>query len=361
MTPVLPLPARYGDPGIEDISLRVGDGTQLTLRRVTTGARPVEDRPAVLLLHGHTASSDMFRLPETRNLSDTLVDAGYEPWLLDWRGSCRLPYNHNGSRFTYDDVALYDIPEAVAHIRSRIGDRPLFVVAHCIGALSLSMSLAAGLVPGLAGVVAQGVFLTPKMSGGARLRMSVGTELMRSRIDHLPTDFRQVGMWSRYTPIFALTGRRGNCPDPTCRLLQNSWGLGGALYNHDNLDPRTHNRLPELLGPAPLWILPHLRRVELAHSMLRWNDGDDRYRALPENALDHADRIDCPVLLLSGSENRFWHDSNKLCHEVLTTRHPQLDVSYAEVPGYGHLDTFIGRGAALDVFGHILRFLSDHH
>jgi cholesterol oxidase len=32
-------------------------------------------------------------------------------------------------------------------------------------------------------------------------------------------------------------------------------------------------------------------------------------------------------------------------------------VRYIEIPSYGHLDTFLGRGAALDVYGHILEFL----
>src|SRR5262249_16353643 len=52
----------------------------------------------------------------------------YEAWLLDWRGSCRLPYNESAARYTFDDVALYDIPAAVTHIRNHIGQQPLFVV-----------------------------------------------------------------------------------------------------------------------------------------------------------------------------------------------------------------------------------------
>ncbi|MEU9015151.1 hypothetical protein AB0D12_36565 [Streptomyces sp. NPDC048479] len=71
------------------------------------------------------------------------------------------------------------------------------------------------------------------------------------------------------------------------------------------------------------------------------------------NALDAAGRIDTPVLLLAGYDNGLWLDSQKLCHEVLAQRQPQLDVAYTEIPGYGHPDTFLGRGAALDVFGHI--------
>ncbi|MGC9539698.1 alpha/beta hydrolase [Streptomyces sp. UG1] len=356
-TALRPLSHRLDPAKVEEIPFRTSDGLRLGLTRIDPGDR---GRPAVLLLHGHTASADMFLLPETRNLVDVLLDEGYEPWLLDWRGSRRLPYNETGRRYTYDDVALYDIPEAVAHIRTRIGDRPLFAVAHCIGSLTLSLSMTAGLVPGLAGVVSQGVFLTPKLAGRTSLRMTLAGELLKSRIDHIPVDFRQVGLWSKYTPLFALASRKATCPDPTCQILHNSaWGTGASLFVHEHLTDTTHGRLADLLGPAPLWILPHLRRIELARTVVRWHDTDHRYRALPQNALDAAARIDTPVLLLAGSENGLWLDSQQLCHDVLAHREPQLDVTYIEIPGYGHLDTFLGRGAALDVYGHILDFLGE--
>lgn len=356
-TALRPLHHRLDPARVEEIPFHTSDGVRMGLTRVDPGD---SDRPAVLLLHGHTASADMFLLPETRNLVDVLLDDGYEPWLLDWRGSRRLPYNETGRRYTYDDVALYDIPEAVAHIRARIGDRPLFVVAHCIGSLTLSLSMTAGLVPGLAGVVSQGVFLTPKLAGRTSLRMTLAGELLKSRVDHIPVDFREVGLRSRYTPLFALAARKATCPDPTCQILHNSaWGTGASLFVHEHLTDTTHNRLADLLGPAPLWILPHLRRIELARTVVRWHDTDHRYRALPQNALDAAARIDTPVLLLAGSENALWLDSQRLCRDVLAHRQPQLDVTYTEIPGYGHLDTFLGRGAALDVFGHILDFLGE--
>jgi alpha-beta hydrolase superfamily lysophospholipase len=355
---VRPLVARLDDARIDHFPLRVSDGTRLGLCRVRRGG---PDRPVVLLLHGYTTSSDMFVLPETRNLVEVLLDAGYEPWLLDWRGSCRLPYNERGPRYTYDDVALYDVPEAVSFVREQIGDRKLFVVAHCAGAMSLSMSLAAGLVPGLAGVVAQGVFLTPKLYGGSRLWTHLGGEFLRSRLSHQVVDIRKAGLWSRQTLLFALAARGADCPDPTCQILHNSaWGTGASLFVHDNLSPVTHDRLAELFGAAPLFTVPHLRQIELAHAVTRWNDRDGRYRALPENALDHADRIDCPVLLLAGSENRLWADSNRICRDVLAARHPALDVRYTELPGFGHTDPFLGRSAAIDVFGYIVDFLDEH-
>ncbi|MQY27530.1 alpha/beta hydrolase [Nocardia aurantia] len=337
----------------ELIPFRTADGLDLELRRMSG------DGPAVLLVHGHGVSSEMFALDEIRNVTDVLADAGYQPWLLDWRGSSRLRYNEFGDPYTFDDVALYDIPDAVAQIRARIGDRPLFVVAHCVGALALALSLTAGRLPGLAGVVAQGVFLTPKVGNAVRLRVLLGSELLASRVHHLDSDFRKVGLWSRRTLLYAALTRKGDCPDPTCRMVHHGWGMGVRLFEHDHLHPRTHDRLADLFGPIPLSVLPHLRQMELAHAAVRWNDTDERYRDLPENALDQADRIDCPVLLLSGSRNEAWQDSNRLCRDVLAARAPGVDARYVEIPSYGHLDTFIGRGAALDVFGHLLDFLDE--
>ncbi|MFI7430835.1 alpha/beta fold hydrolase [Micromonospora sp. NPDC049836] len=356
-----PLHARLDAGTVEQIPFVASDGTELGLCRVLPHGGDT-DRPVVLLLHGLTASADMFVLPETRNLVEVLLDAGYEPWLLDWRGSCRLPHNERRVRYSFDDVALYDIPEAVAAVRQRIDDRPLSIVAHCMGALCLSMSMAAGLVPGLSAVVAQGVFLTPKISWQTRARLHFGGEFLRSRFANFPVDFKKVGMWSRYSLIFAEASIGAECKDPTCHILQNdAWGVGASLFEHDNLHERTHDRLAELFGTVPVWILPHLRRVELAHSVVRFSTDDGRYDRLPENALDEAGRIDAPVLLLSGSDNGFWLDSNKLCHQVLSTRYPELDVRYTEVPGYGHVDPIIGRNAALDVFGYIVDFLDECH
>ncbi|WP_405493162.1 alpha/beta hydrolase [Nocardia sp. NBC_00511] len=337
-----------------EFSFDTADGVDLRLRSVGP-----DDGPAVLLVHGHGVSSEMFALPEIRNVTEVLADAGYQSWLLDWRGSCRLRHNESGRPYTVDDVALYDLPAALAQVRARIGDRPLFVVSHCIGALAVAQSLTAGLLPGLAGVVAQGVFLTPKVSTSARMRVLLGSELMGSRVGYLDSDFRKVGLWSKRTLLYAALSRKGDCPDPTCRMVQHGWGMGAKLFEHDHLDPRTHDRIADLFGAIPLSLLPHLRQMELAHAVVRWNVDDDRYAALPDNSVDAADRIDCPVLLLAGSRNEAWVDSNRLCHQVLSTRYPGIDVRYTEIPGYGHLDTFIGRGAALDVFGHLVDFLDE--
>jgi hypothetical protein len=329
-----PLAIRLDGATVEQLPLRSGDGLELGLTRI---ARP-DARACALLIHGVTASSAMFALPETRNLVEVLLDGGIEVWLLDWRGSCRLPYNESGAPYTFDDVALHDIPAAVAAVRARSAARPLFAIAHCTGALSLALSLTAGLVPGLAGVVAHGVFLTPKMAVGTRLVLATLAEIGRRRIGVLPVDFRQVGLWSRYTPLYAFTALRARwtardaggppCADPTCQMfVQSAWGIGVSLYVHDNIHPRTHDRLTELLGPSPSCLLPHFRKVALAQATVAWHEGDARYQPLPASALDAAGRIDCPLLLLSGAQNGVWLDSNRLCADVLAAIPPSMSAT----------------------------------
>lgn len=114
----------------------------------------------------------MFTLPETVNLVQYRHEAGFtDVWALDSRLSGALPYNRAVHRYTLDDVALYDHPAAVRAVWATIGDAPLFVIAHCLGSASFMMSLAAGLLGPIAGVVANSVSFTPRVPAWSRLKL----------------------------------------------------------------------------------------------------------------------------------------------------------------------------------------------
>ncbi|WSR03599.1 hypothetical protein OG735_39670 [Streptomyces sp. NBC_01210] len=138
--------------------------------------------------------------------------------------------------------------------------------------------------------------------------------------------------------------------------------LDGVIIDDARVDQRQrHNSAwgtgASLLGPAPLWILPHLRRIVPARSAGAPARRRPPLRGAAAQRAGRGRPYRHPVLLLAGSDNGLWLDSQKLCHEVLAQRQSQLDVAYTEIPGYGHPDTSLGRGAALDVFGHIFDFL----
>jgi hypothetical protein len=76
----------------------------------------------VLLVHGLTSSSDIFIMPEHRNLATYLLDHGFgDVWTVNLRISNRFPYNMEPNRFTLDDVAHYDHPAARAELRPTAG------------------------------------------------------------------------------------------------------------------------------------------------------------------------------------------------------------------------------------------------
>ncbi|HEY4105134.1 MAG TPA: alpha/beta fold hydrolase, partial [Polyangiaceae bacterium] len=113
--------------------------------------------PPVLLLHGGSTCSDIFLVPGG-GLVQYLLNRGWEVWTLDWRGSCRvvdaLPEASIGGSpeaeralFTLDNVALYDIPRALATMRAHVDpEQKIGIVGFCAGAGALSMAIARGAV-----------------------------------------------------------------------------------------------------------------------------------------------------------------------------------------------------------------------
>ncbi len=139
------------------------DKLGLSFLRFQRGA-PEEAGEAVLVIHGLTTSTDMFVMPEHYNLVSYLLDNGYrDVWCLDFRMSNRHSYNLFKHRFTMDDVALYDYPAALAEVRRHVGEKPIHVICHCLGAVSFLMSLFGGAVRDIASVIANSVAPTAKM------------------------------------------------------------------------------------------------------------------------------------------------------------------------------------------------------
>ncbi len=347
------------DVEVEEHVVPCEDSVHIVLTRYRRG--PPQGR-AILLMHGASASSDMFTLPECRHFVETAHDAGWNDlWTLDWRTSCRLPHNTSDAEHSVDDVALQDLPAALRVLRAHTGEVRLAVVAHCVGSIALSLALASGTVDGLDAVVANSVYLTPSMPQRTQTKAAVAGPLVRWFLGgrkHVPTDFREVGFQSREALLFALASRgRPQCSNPACHMANFGWGAHAeTLFEHLQLHPQTHDRIHEILGPIPLSYFSGLLKMAARGTTMR-ERGDGRSDALSLNALEDYAALDTPLLLTTGTQNHCWYDSNPRCYRELRRRLPQLDVELAEFPGYGHLDAFIGRSAAVDTFPVILDWL----
>jgi lysosomal acid lipase/cholesteryl ester hydrolase len=332
------------------------DGLGLSMLRFSRGG----EGDAVMVIHGLTTSTDMFVMPEHDNLVSCLLEAGYDVWCLDCRMSNRHSYNLGYHRYNLDDVALFDYPPAIELVRSHIGDRPLHVVAHCLGSASLTMSLFGGAIDGITSVVANSVALTPRVPAWSRVKIAMAPRLIEL------AGFQYVNpRWSEdpwLTPgkvtskVVSFFHRE--CDVPACHMLSLMWGTGWpALYSHENLDERTHRRSGDLYGPTTMHYFRHVRKmIRAGNTAVKYAPGDPRYASLPDDYFGQAREIETPVLFTTGANNNVFRDSNIECHSRLRklgcTQH-ELKV----FPGYGHQDVFMGKDVARDVFPTLLDFM----
>lgn len=337
------------------------DGLALQLTRF---ARAGSD-DVVLIVHGLTSSSDMFIMPEHQNLVQTLLDQGFgDVWTFDYRGSNRYPYNLARTRYTMDDIALFDHPAALAELRRHVGpNRRIHVIAHCVGALTMAMSLFGRSVQGVSSMILNSVALTPYVPAWSKVKLAVGpwaSDYVLGIEYYNPGWRRQPGWSVGKLLAYAADVVHQECNSPECHMLSFMWGSGRpALFNHVNLAPETHDRLGDLFGGAPVHYYRHIyKMVQSQNTAVKFDPANPRYAALPDNYLEHVKDIKTPILFTQGQDNHVFADSNIHCHErlekIVPGRH-QLHV----FPGYGHQDVFMGRNVHVDVFPRMIAFLRE--
>ncbi|SFZ79101.1 alpha/beta hydrolase [Chitinimonas taiwanensis] len=359
--------ARFTTEGVRGATITehpfsTGDGLGLSLTRFQRNN--CDD--VVLVIHGLTTSSDMFIMPEHENLVQHLLNEGYgDVFTLDHRGSNRFPYNLIRGKANLDDLALYDHPAAIATLRQIIGpNKRLHVIAHCVGALTFGMSLAAGQVGGIQSAILNSIALTACVPPYSALKLGLGpfacdyllgVEYVNPRWRHQPG-------WSPAKLLaMGVDWFHPECDSSECHMLSFMWGAGKpALFLHENMAPETHDRLGDLFGGISVNYYRHvLKMVKADHEAVKFAPEDPRYASLPDNYFAAAASISTPMLLTTGQQNGVFADSNIVCHERLERLVPgrhQLHV----YPNYGHQDVFMGKNVAQDTFPRMLAFLRAH-
>jgi lysosomal acid lipase/cholesteryl ester hydrolase len=323
-------------------------------------------RDSVMIVHGLTTSTDMFIMPEHYNLVSYLLDNGYtDVWCLDMRMSNRHSYNLFPHRYTFDDIALYDYPPAIDVIRRHVGpERRLHIIAHCLGSVSVMMSLFGKAIDGISSVVANSVGLTPRVPRWSRMKLKLapgmvehvlGFPNLNPRWADDPTLTRGK-LFSKGVSFF-----HRECDVPACHMLSLMWGTGWpALYGHDNLADVTHRRGGDLYGATSMNYYRHVYKMLRAGSRpVKYEMGKPEHAALPDDYFAYAREIETPVLLTTGADNNVFTDSNIVCYERL--RALGCDQHELKIyPGYGHQDVFMGKDVARDCFPAMLDFIRRH-
>ncbi|HEX6358669.1 alpha/beta hydrolase [Actinophytocola sp.] len=355
--------ARYTLEGVSGAEISVhpfttDDGLGLQLTRFLAA----ESDNVVLLVHGLSQSSDMFIMPEHRNLVSFLHAHGFgDVWTLDLRMSNRYPYNTETGRHTLDDIAAFDHPAAIRELRRHLGGRRLHVVAHCVGSLTFHMSLFGGVIDGVASLVANSVGLTPRVPSWSQAKLAVAAALDYGvGLSYLDPRFKEAPpLTRRWLLARAVSLSHRTCDVPACHMLSFMWGTGSpALYEHANLAPETHTheRLADLHAAVDVAYYQHIGKMVRVGKAVKYDPADPAHRALPDDYLVDVESVETPVLYLAGDRNNVFADSNVVCHRLLNERVPgrhELEV----LDGYGHVDPIIGKNAHMDVFPRIVDFL----
>ncbi|GAA1951106.1 hypothetical protein GCM10009776_11400 [Microbacterium deminutum] len=326
--------------------LRADDGTPLTLIRVRGGREPT--RGPVILIHGVGMRAESFRPPGIRSLVDVLLDEGWDVWLFNWRGSIDL----DPVPWTLDDVALNDHPAAVRHVLGITGASAVKVVAHCQGSTTMSMSAVAGLVPGVATIVSNGVSLHPHMPVVSRVKLHVLRQLVRAGEPYLDVAWRDGPETARHALTrMAIRTWHVECGNPTCNMASFALGAGHpALWLHSNLARVTHDWLRYEFGKIPLSFYAQLAASDRAGQIVAI-----RARGpLPGRYAEAPPKSTARFALFTGAQNRSFLPSSQKETFAFLRRHQPGRHSLHVLAGYGHTDVFLGRRAHHEVFPKML-------
>jgi pimeloyl-ACP methyl ester carboxylesterase len=375
---------------IESVPLSV-DGFSLRLDRYG----PASSEHAVLLLHGASASSETFLVPNG-GLVRHLSAHGYDVWTLDWRGSMlvvdKLPplpdaaaRNREYRLFTLDRVGAADIPLAVEAIgKSRRGS--ISLVAHCFGAGACAIAVAQRSVPNVHHVVLStlGLFYEAPWDGWIKAEDFIIERVLASEPTCRAIDPRRPKAWpcdmrvafDLYPPSWLPGTPVPNDDEHPDNILRRLTFMFGQPYPPELLSPGIHGRgLSGLFGSMHIGLYLHAGQMVRRGYAAPFDEPDviDRLRLpackeleakLPEPAgpwpaprsyLEPVPFRDKRITLITGAENRLWHrDSIDLMYDWLRNEAPPTSlgagVTKHVFPGYAHQDLLWGRYAARDVY-----------
>ena len=327
--------------------LATADGVPCNVVNVRGPQKPTKG--PVLLVHGVGVRKEIWRPPNPYTLVDALLDAGYDVWIETWRASMDVPNN----TWTLDQGAVLDHPLAVKTVVEQTGASSIQAITHCQGSTSFMMSACAGLVPEVRTVVASAVTLHPVVTRVAKLKLDYVMPPVSRLLGYLDPQWgRTGGPWvlPKLMTAYCKVSRR-TCDNGVCKVSSFMFGAGDpTLWTHEQLTPITHEWTKGEFGAAPLTFFKQIAKcVEVGHLV-----SVEGRPELPQSFVEQRPKTDARFSFITGGANNcFLPVSQRRTHEWFEGFQPGRH-SLHIVPGYGHLDVFVGKRAHKDYFPFIV-------
>ncbi|MEM9275197.1 MAG: esterase [Cyanobacteria bacterium P01_F01_bin.143] len=318
------------------------DGIECNLIHVQ-GSKPPDKSP-VLLVHGAGVRANIFRAPVETDIVDYLVASGYDVWLENWRASIDVKPN----LWTLDQAAIYDHPQAVETIVAETGADKIKAIIHCQGSTSFMMSAVAGLVPQVETIVSNAVSLHTIVPLGSAIKIKSALPFVKPLSDHLNPGWGldpQTAAAKLISSFVALTHHE--CNNPVCKQVSFTYGFGfPALWLHENLNEDTHEWLKQEFAYVPMTFFEQISAC-ISKGHLISVEGKAE---LPSDFVAQTPQTDARIAFFSGEHNLcFLPESQEKTFDFFNSHRPDYH-SLHIMKDYSHLDIFMGKNAAFDVF-----------
>jgi pimeloyl-ACP methyl ester carboxylesterase len=281
-----------------------------------------------------------------------LSEHGYDVWLFDYRASPDLP--SSGTQFDVDDIAMRDWPAAIAHVRRHTGADSVQALGHCIGGLTLFMALGGGL-EGVRSATFSALAGHPVPTPANRLRAHVRVPTIMKKIGQptISTDYRPDSRQDRALErVMRALPIRHMHDSPVGRRI---YFIYGDVFDHSRIDEATMaESVPSFFGNGNITFFEHISLM-IRKGRAVDAQGRDVY-------LSNTDRYRMPIAFMTGEHNRmFVPQGIEATHQMLRAANgPELYTRHV-FDGYAHLDCWLGRDAARDVFPTALAELERHN
>ncbi len=324
------------------VTVPTADGRSCNVINVRGKTPPT--RPPVLFVHGAGVRANIFRAPVAETLVDHLIARGHDVWLENWRASIDFAPNE----WNLDQAAVFDHPAAVRAVVAETGSSEVNAVIHCQGSTSFMMSSMAGLVPQVRTIVANAVSLHTVVPAFSRVKLNTAVPAVGLVTPYVNPHWgvSAPGAVAKIlTALVKLTHHE--CDNTVCKWVSFTYGAGfPALWRHENLNDETHEWLKEEFAEVPITFFRQIANcVKHGHLM-----STGKFRELPADFAATPPQTDARFAFFAGEMNRCFLPEGQrqtFAHfDALRRNYHTLHT----FPTYGHLDMFMGKNAAQDVF-----------
>ena len=333
------MPAMYNE---RIVPFAAGDGFACNLIHIQGPTSPTKS--PVLLVHGAGVRANIFRAPVERTLVDELIARGYDVWLENWRASIDLRPN----QWTLDQAAIFDHPNAVKKVVAETGCSQIKAVIHCQGSTSFTMSAVAGLIPQVNVIVSNAVSLHPVVPAFSRFKITNFVPILKRLTQYMnPQWGLHAPTWIAKSIAATIALTHHECHNTVCKGVSFTYGSGfPALWSHANLNDETHEWLKQEFAQVPLTFFEQMRQCIHQGRLVP----AEVHAELPANFATQEPRTAARFAFFAGLNNLcFLPESQQRSFDFFNSWRKNFHTLHL-LPNYGHLDVFMGKNAAKDIF-----------